>query len=641
MRKDYRFDEALEVYSLLAKTSEPGAEEFVKSTHNLIYECTLERKRLKSDAQKTGELAQECLKRNEFQRAGDLLAAVPARLLTEDLRKLWERSRQGLAEVWRLKETLEAARDAPLSTDLLRKLGHFLDLCPEDQSSRDLAVRLRKEIAQAAEKYLAQCQYEKAVKIIAQVPATLLNESLNDLRGRAQELSWLAWDLRRSPAADPTLQRLISRFRSLAPHDHKTAEICRTLELRLAKYTQEKSAGLLPWAAPPERTILGPPVEWIKSVERIHTAANGDIAIYQAYPGRFIVACGLALQGLDRGAIRCNFLKTKSSLLKRLFSWKTPRHAAAAWGIDLGSHALKVVKLRTEDNNTRVVLEAAMCIEHTKPLSQTANENEYKTIIEESFHKLFSQYNLENEYVCLGLSAVHFFFGQFELPIRDPAKIASVVEFKAKHLFPVPLGNLIWDYIDLSVPDLQQQDTPLRKITVVGAKSSLLNSRLKIIAEAGLKPDLAQCDAVALYNFAAFNFFPQAAEPEASQLESEAPLALMDFGGDMMNFVACAPGMFWLRNFSIGSDRLNRLLVRQFKLTFTQAEHWKREPAAAPDIGKLWDVLRDGFADIGQSVAEAADAYQKAFPNLPLRRYLVVGGGSLVHGLLRYLWFER
>ena len=176
---------------------------------------------------------------------------------------------------------------------------------------------------------------------------------------------------------------------------------------------------------------------------------------------------------------------------------------------------------------------------------------------------------------------------------------------------------------------------------MAGAKKILLQSRLKIIAEAGLKPDLVQCDTLALYNFAAFNYFPRAAEAKQSHLVPTPPLAIVDFGGDMIKFVACAPKMLWLRNFSIGSDRLNTLLVRQFKLTFARAEQWKRDPAAVPDIGKLWDVFQDGFSDASQSIAEAADNYRKAFPNDPLQHYLAVGGGFLVHGLLRYLWFDR
>jgi Tfp pilus assembly PilM family ATPase len=641
LRDEYRFDEALESYHMLVKTAKFGSEELVTATQDLIYNCIVERKRRQSELQEKGELIRQCLSRNEFQEAGGLLAEIPPPLFTEDLRQLGDLVQQGLTEGDRLRQALQATLDAPLSIDLLKNLGRFLDLYPEDPFALEMAVRLQRDLEQHADKFIAECQYDKAVKILDRVPAVLFNESLKLLHNRAQELLWLTWDLRRSPVADPVLQTLARRFRTLAPHDCKIAEICRTLELRLAKNTQDKLPGFIPWAAPPKRTILGPPVEWIGNLERISLDPKTDTATYQVYPGRFAAACGLALQGLDQGPIRCNFLPEEGSLLKRLTSWKSSRKPVAAWGVDIGSHSLKAVKLRLEGKPPSIHLEVCDCIEHRKLLSQTANENEYKTIVEETIRNFLSKHKLENECVCLGLSAMHFFFGQFDLPARDAAKVAAAVEFEAQYLFPQPLKELVWNYVDLSSPDLSHPEISLRRITVMGVKNVLLKYRLDTIARAGLKPDIVQSDAVALYNFAAFNFFPPATKTDAPRTESTSHLALVDFGGDTMNFVVCGPQTFWMRSFSIGSDRLNRMLVKQFKLTFSQSEQWKRDPTAAPEIGKLWDALRDGFADISHSIVEAGDTYQIAFPHAPLQRFLTVGGGFLVHGLLRYLWFER
>ncbi|MBN2579877.1 MAG: pilus assembly protein PilM [Pirellulales bacterium] len=642
LRDQCLFDEALDSYRQLTKLGEPGIEDLVKQTNALIYQCVLERDRLRREAEEAGRRARHCLKSNDFRQAAALLASVPAALATEDLRQLREEVRQGLAEIRRLQAAVQAAQTAPLSFNLLRKLGRFLELCPGDPEACGLKSRLQKELKERIESCLAGCRYERVAELLEGIPRVFFEDSLSLLEIRARELHRLVWDLRHAPAADAVLAALARRFQQLAPHDEKNRALCRTLERRLAKHARDKRPGALPWAAPPERTALGPPVDWLRDVGRIVVAARADAADVLAAPGRFALACGLALQEVDLAPIGWNFLSCKKSFLKRLAAWNVLGKSPTAWGLDLGCSALKAVKLRRVSGSPGCRLEAGVCIEHRKPLGQTTHEEEYRAVVGETLKAFFSRFPRGNEWICLGLSSVPFFFRQFELPPMPADKVPAAVQFEARHRFPAALKDLVWDYLVFpSLDPPSKADVP-RRITIAGAKIPLLTRRLEMLAEGGLKPDVVQCGAAALYNFTAWNFFLPSQGAEASKPAAPPPpRACVDLGGETMHFVVCGPGLFWERSFPIGADRLNRLLVREFNLTFAQAEGWKRNPDAAPDFGKLSDVLQAGFADVVQSLSEAAEAYEKAYPDAPLSRYLTVGGGFLVHGLLRYLWHQR
>ena len=57
------------------------------------------------------------------------------------------------------------------------------------------------------------------MKILAEVPKSLWNAETAALGSRANELAWIAWDLRNAAAVDPPLLAVAGRLRQLAPAD--------------------------------------------------------------------------------------------------------------------------------------------------------------------------------------------------------------------------------------------------------------------------------------------------------------------------------------------------------------------------------------------------------------------------------------
>jgi hypothetical protein len=83
-------------------------------------------------------------------------------------------------------------------------------------------------------------------------------------------------------------------------------------------------------------------------------------------------------------------------------------------------------------------------------------------------------------------------------------------------------------------------------------------------------------------------------------------------GRESVNVVACSPNSIWFRTAPLGGDRFTRALVREFHLTFAEAEKLKRAPwkarsmqqwddALAPVSGELLDELRRSETILGRT----------------------------------------
>ena len=136
----------------------------------------------------------------------------------------------------------------------------------------------------------------------------------------------------------------------------------------------------------------------------------------------------------------------------------------------------------------------------------------------------------------------------------------------------------------------------------------------------------------ALYNFAMFH--------NATD-QTNYPVALVDLGSDRLNILVCSPRRIWHRSVMFGSDRINKALVREFKLTHTLAEQWKCNPTLAPSPGKLSETLQSVYEDYIQETLDSLSVYQKAFPEEKIGRIIGCGGGLLSHDLPRYFLWRR
>jgi Tfp pilus assembly PilM family ATPase len=88
----------------------------------------------------------------------------------------------------------------------------------------------------------------------------------------------------------------------------------------------------------------------------------------------------------------------------------------------------------------------------------------------------------------------------------------------------------------------------------------------------------------------------------------------------------------------VGGNGFSRALVKEFQLTFAQAEKLKRNPTAVRELHRLYAALEPRLADLVRETHRTVDAFLQKDSAREVKRFIVTGGGAKLHGVLRRLW---
>jgi type IV pilus assembly protein PilM len=637
-----RFDDGIALLDPIAKIDHPRLAEYVARAARLIRQLTAQRDRRLIVAEEALQRAEQCLAAFDDDGAARILEDVPRPLRSDVMREMLEIITARREEIGSLdKELHEAVREKRL-LDMPPKLERLLALKPNHVFARALAEKVRTRLVQGAERRLAEHRYDEALRLLRQIAPGLHTPRTEELSRRAAELAWLSWDLRNAPVVDDTLVAVAERLRRLSPDDGRAAKLCDELQrrTRLAKGGQDQQP--LPWVRPPKKTPLGVPVEWLTGFRRITCADALDRSDLLRHPGRFAIACGLALTGIKQAELRINLLSAQQQgVLHRMTHLLRLQSGRSAWGIDLGGSGLKAVKLAWNEAKKQAVIEAATVIEHAKPLSHAGNKAEEDRLVAETLQTFLCGQEIKTEHVCVGLPGRMALWRRILLPPVDPAKASKLVEFEAQHQVPFPLEQLAWDFQFLDDAPLGLDGTAKppggesRRALLIAAKHADTQRLLGALQKLKIRVDVLQTDFVALHNFLAYEHFT--APDNSPSGEVNPVVAALDVGCDVTNVVVSSPQSLWFRSCGAAGGNFTRALVKELKLSIAQAEQLKRAPESAECVSDLYEALSPVFDDLLKEVQQSLAAYAKAEPERPIQRICGLGGGFSLHGLLRYL----
>jgi type IV pilus assembly protein PilM len=316
-----------------------------------------------------------------------------------------------------------------------------------------------------------------------------------------------------------------------------------------------------------------------------------------------------------------------------------------AWGLDLGMSGLKAVKLSWNETTRQATVEAAVLIEHAKSLGNALNEADEHKLIADTLSKFLERHRPKAERICIGLPGRMALVRQFELPPVEPAKTPKLIEFEAQQQFPFPLEQLAWDYQFLDEASVEAnglRNRPgkrWRRVLLIASQGVASRRFLDHFRRQNISVDMLQTDFIALHNFLAHEYF--SASGDSSAADASPAVAAVDVGCNVTNFVVSSPQSLWFRSCGVAGHSFTRALVKEFKLSMAQAEQRKRSPESSERFSDLYEAMSPVFEDLLKELQQSLAAYSSAQPDRPVQCVLGVGGGFLLHGLLRHLWHGR
>lgn len=643
LRREGRYEEAIAKLEVIAKAGNSRFQRFASRARELAQACRVERQTRGAEAERALEEAERLLADHAYEAALRLLEKIPEGLRSEQTVVLVEEARARLEEIASLDDELASAIASEGTLHLLPKVARLLTLQPDHARARDLAERYRDRACRAAEARIAKRQYRAARDLLATLPGVARNDQVEALARRASEIVWLSDDLRTAPLVDATLVEVAQRLHALAPDDPRVAKLLAEVRRREKIGAVDPRRAYPPWAAAPEKTALGYPVDWLTCFRRIHVREDLAKTVLVDHPGHLYVACGLALQALELAPIRLNlFPREGQTRLGRIagllnedpLTWVSrKRLPPSAWGLDLSTSGLKAVRLVSQGETGDVAVDRVDVLAHRKALGEALNEEEAQTLVEDTVKTFCQRNQIKGDRLCLGLTGRMVLSQRFAMPVLDPERREKVIVYEARHRVPVPLDEAAWGY-EVTGRRESEKSGKEDEVLLVAARKSPLLAHLAMLRKLGLRIDVVQCDFLALHNFVVYDRLGR--EPSKGDGRTGS-VALVDVGSDQTNLVVSSPTSVWHRSSRLGGEQLTRALVREFQLTVAQAEALKRRPARAESLERMYHALEPPLETLVADVRSMLDAFAAAQPRQPIDRLLACGGTLQLHGVLRYL----
>ncbi|MHB1034684.1 MAG: pilus assembly protein PilM [Pirellulales bacterium] len=652
LHRSARYGEAMGALGELVEVTDPRLAEYRAWAERLLTEIQREVFRLEQQKDAISQAALASYAGRDYQRTRQLIEQLPGEFLTNDLKELLDQASAAEQEAASLLAEIRRSVAAKRTDGLLQKVERLLILKPHHEQARALAEKLRSReqlqlekqrdrLFHAARTSLQRHDYETAANwldaIAPSVRTPEVTRLLDEADLKAREVAWMVEDLRDATAWDEHLLPIAERLLEWKPRD----EALRPWVQELRRQDARRRAGEIPTLPPrPDREKaprrIGYSLDTVGKLRRIVPAAGDRPTIFQNEPASFCVACGLALQGLDQAPVATNLIPARKGALASLVQAVRKRKPRAAWGIDLGQSALKAVKLSWDPEQSGAVVEAAELVEY--PGFPGQSECEAADRAKSAIRTFLGRNTVQGDLVCVGFPGEntltrHF---EFKLPPAKVKRLPDLVQHLAGQEIPFPLEEVRWDYSILEGDAIDGQGVRPYQIGFFAIRQMQAGRRLAPFKEAGIQVDILQSDSVALHNLITHEFLSSA----GPSLPGTAPgelISTLDIGAEATSLVLSRRDSVWLRSIPVGGNHFTRAIMKEFRLTFTQAEHLKRNPATAPELTKLYAAMQPVFQHLVAEVRRSLGAFSSTNPEQEVARGLAVGRACKLHGFSRYL----
>ena len=290
-------------------------------------------------------------------------------------------------------------------------------------------------------------------------------------------------------------------------------------------------------------------------------------------------------------------------------------------GVDIGSHAVKVCQLKRTDKAYSVLSVGSALLPEGAVDDGTLNEPE---VVGEAIAELFKNLKIKSKKVGFSISGYSVIVKKVNLAVMDDSTLEEHIMAEAEQYIPFDIQDVYLDFQDLKTSTDENERTD---VMLVAAKKDIVDDYLEMLENIGLQATIVDVDGFALENTYEYN------TPKSENV------ALVDIGASKMNINIISSGMSVVaRDIVVGSRQLTEHIQNKFDLEFDEAEAIKlgHQPAGdrKEEIEKIFSTVCTQWV---LEIKKAIDLYHSNYPEAPLKKLVLSGGGSKVTGLTDFL----
>lgn len=293
-------------------------------------------------------------------------------------------------------------------------------------------------------------------------------------------------------------------------------------------------------------------------------------------------------------------------------------------GLDIGSHSVKICELATSGKGYRLLnLGSAKLPPHSVEDGVLQNPDAVaKTIM-----SLVTNLKLTGRKVAISISGYSVIVKKINLEVMNERQLEAHIQSEAEQYIPFDIDEVYLDFQDLKTNTTGEDRTD---VMLVAAKKDVVDAYLTMLRSVGLKAVIVDVDAFALENAYGACF------------GARDNVALVDIGASKMNINIVSNGNSVLaRDVILGSRLMTEQIQNRFALDFEEAEALK---IGLTPPGKNREQLEEIFVSICTQwiteIKRALDFYYTNYPDAPISKIVLSGGGSKTKGLDKYFTKE-
>ncbi len=290
-------------------------------------------------------------------------------------------------------------------------------------------------------------------------------------------------------------------------------------------------------------------------------------------------------------------------------------------GVDLGSHATKLVELRSGESHPRLVTYGVWAKEQSS--APESNPMEAAAHLRE----LLVRARVTTDLAVGSLPAANVFNTVMKLPQMPEKEIQSAVKWEAKKLLPLPLDrmSLHWHLL----PGREKVPGSHGEINVLisAAPKDIIAQYLTVFKEANLRLVSLETELKAL---------------QRSLLEtSSATSLIMDMGSANTNMIVFSDNIPIInKNIEIGGETIRRTISNSLSISDGRAEQLKSSFGLPLHAGEIHPVTRAIQFAVDNMVVQEIRRLQmviQSTQNVKIDTLVITGGGSHIKNLPSYL----
>lgn len=287
-------------------------------------------------------------------------------------------------------------------------------------------------------------------------------------------------------------------------------------------------------------------------------------------------------------------------------------------GIDIGSHAVKLVQLQVRDTSLKLLSLGVAPVSRDAFIEGRVGRPD---LVAAPIRELTSQLKVKAKSVSGAISGYEVMIKKIELPTMTEEELESRMSSELGQYIPYNIEEVDVDYQVMGIA----KDRPTQmEVMLVAAKKESVRDYVELLRLSGLEPAVVDVDFFALSN----------AYEAACGIVDET-VALIDIGASkaIMNIVARGVPVF-TRGISIGGSQITDRIKDDFKLSFEEAERVKLgEGGGVVADEDVESAFVSGVRNWVSECKRAIDFYYSNYPDRRIEKILLSGGSCRIPGL--------